>query len=358
MTPRPDPDAAAHPAPPPTVTPPLSAFDCLSRGIANLRANWQLVPLLVVQQVVVGVLGLLTVAALFLPLVFFGGWAASLKNLVGLPPELIGEELFLLLMELVQQDPWTLILMAAIALVPSTLVGVAAVLAFGWLAGGIFGVLRDGEERAPVEEGVGWERFRAYSWRKFSDLGGRFMWPYFWFVNYFLVLILLVVFFVLLVMVVLTWVGEAVDPAVAMAVGCGALLPTMALYLGFAFWYLVGLVEVVRGPGEGEGRFAAVRSASRRAWRVLRRRWAALLVLAVVFMGGSLVVSIGMSPMGMYSAGVLDSSFVAWCGLQALSYLVQIAVLSVVHVAFYAALTALARDTAAPSGPPSEPEAA
>ena len=117
-------------------------------------------------------------------------------------------------------------------------------------------------------------------------------------------------------------------------------------------------VEVVRDPGEGEGSFATVRAATRRAWRVLRRRWAALLVLAAVFLGGTLVVSIGMSPMGMYTGGVLDSSFAAWCGLQAVSYLVQIAVLSVVHLAFYAALTALARDTAAATGPTTEPEAA
>ncbi len=339
----------------------LSAFDCLSRGLANLRANWQLLPLLVAQQVAVAVLSLLSVAALFLPMVFFGGWAASLENLRDLPPELIGEELFLLLMELVQQDPWTLIVMAAVALVPSTLVGVVALLTFAWLAGGIFATLRDGEERAPLAEDgedVGWRHFRAYRWREFSDRGGRFMWPYFWYVNYFLVLALLALFFVVVVLVMAVWGGEAGGPALAAVVGFGGLLPAVALYLGLALWYLVGMVEMVRGTGEGEGNLAAVRAACRRAFRLVRRRWAALLLLVGVFMGASLAVSLGTGPMGMYSLKVADVGFAAWCGLQAVSYLVQIAVLSVVHLAFYGALTALARDTAVSTASPAAPEAA
>lgn len=339
----------------------LSAFDCLSRGLANLRANWQLLPLLVAQQVAVAVLSLLSVAALFLPMVFFGGWAASLENLKDLPPELIGEELLLLLMELVQQDPWTLIVMAAVALVPSTLVGVVALLTFAWLAGGIFATLRDGEERAPLAEedgeAIGWRHFRAYRWQEFSDRGGRYMWPYFWYVNYFLVLALLALLFVVLVLVMAVWGGEAGGPTLAAVVGFGGLLPAVALYFGLALWYLVGMVEMVRGPGEGEG-FAAVRAACRRAFRLLRQRWAALLILVGVFMGASIAVSLGTGPMGIYSLNVADVGFAAWCGLLAVSYLVQIAVLSVVHLAFYGALTALARDTAVPTASPPAPEAA
>ena len=117
-----------------------SALDCFVRGLYSLRANWQLVPLVWLQQVVVLVLTFGSVVALLLPL---GVGTAAFRDLSAYSlPELEGW-----LAELGTNLP-QLLLPLLLGLVASLLVGLLAFLVFCWLQAGITAVLIAGERQA------------------------------------------------------------------------------------------------------------------------------------------------------------------------------------------------------------------
>lgn len=307
-----------------------SAFDCLVRGFYSLRANWELVPLMWVQQVLLLVLLVASVVAFFLP---FGFGTLSLEALEGSDPEVLLAELL--------ADPGALLVPLLVGLVVSTLLGILAILVYGWFQGGLMAVLLAGERQAVPGEPRDWRLFRTFEWHSFAGWGRRLMWRYFWLFHLYLAVLLGLMLAVLLVLVLAVWGSERWGSTAVWSIGCGGAIPLGFAVVVTALWYLLAQAALAR---EGSG----VGPASRRALEVLGRRPGAVLLLAAVFFAASLLVSIGTAPFSMITVSLAEQSLLAYCLGQALIYLVQMGISGILGVAFYGAAVALVHSVPLP----------
>lgn len=321
----------------------LSSFDALSRGLANLRANWRLVPLLWLSQILLMVLTLASVVAFFVPFGISAGLGESLDELRGLSLEAFGMEVAQDLLGIVEEDLVALLLAFGLGLIPATLLGAASMLVSSWFTAGIFAVLLAGERQAPLgaasKAAPDWRSFLTFEWPAFRAWASAGMWPYFWFFNLYLLVGLLAVLLLLLILTVAVWASQAWSPFAGLGIGCVGVPPVVVVLMATFCWYLLGLADLAREalPGEATG----VGATSRRALRVLGRRWPAVLLLFAVYLGASVAMSFAMSPVSVFGVRFLGNDLVSYCGVQVVSYLLQTAFLSLLNIPFYGALVAL-----------------
>ncbi|HEX2164569.1 MAG TPA: hypothetical protein VHM02_11525, partial [Thermoanaerobaculia bacterium] len=142
-----------------------SPFDCVVRGFASLRANWRLVPLLWLQQVLAMALFVLGAAV---PLVVLGrGWWSAFAD--WRPAG--AEEMLLDLSAAVAPVALPL----SIALLGTAVVWTLAAVAFCWFQAGSLAVLVAAERQAPPGPPRGWRVFAVYDRALFVG-GARRLW--------------------------------------------------------------------------------------------------------------------------------------------------------------------------------------
>lgn len=304
-----------------------TAITCLHRGFLSTRANLGLVLLRFVQDLVVA---LLFIASFVPPVLVLGGlalieggeWseAAIEAWIAGLGDALAGRVGAL-----------------ALAVVASLVIGLLAVVVWGWFQGGVLGVLVAAERQArPGAENHagGWRWFRTFSLRDFSGWGGRYLWRFFWFFHLAMTVGLLLVLLVLLVVLGAVYGSESWGPGAALGIGCGGALPLVFLFLVYALWFGAAQPAVaLEGSGPLRGSSIALRI-------VGRRLGAAFLILLVVAVAGiviGLVAGFGQMAVGL----VLEQSFAVWLSLYLVFTLLQMVFGSVISVYMLASYTSL-----------------
>ena len=177
----------------------LSAFDALIRGLANLRANWELTLVLWVQALA---LTLLTLVGLVPPLLLFdfAGIAADPGSLADWEQTMESAER---LLESGLPAPGPLIA----ALFATLLIWTLAFVVYCWIQAGVYGVLWTGDRQAPV--GIR-DRlaFRTFSFGDLFGWGRVHVWRYFWLINLFIALATAWILAPLLLVGLVYWAGQ------------------------------------------------------------------------------------------------------------------------------------------------------
>lgn len=257
-------------------------IDCLQRGLRSLRANWQLVPALAVQLLVI--LGL-TAAGLLALLTGMGiGVVAWLRDLGPDWPQRLAEDLAMVL----ESAPPPL-LPLLLPLAAATAVWTVAFAVGCYLQGGLVGLLAEAESAA----GPGlpsWREFRNFSLSRFDRHGRRLFWRYFWLDHLIGAVVLVWALLALVWLLLAAQMAGGGAVTLGVAVGCVGLVPLLLLLFLVSLWSIVATVEAVR-PG------ASVLEAGRRGLDALRRRFVAVLVLGVLGLVGSMAVSAMFAPL-------------------------------------------------------------
>jgi hypothetical protein len=249
----------------------VSAFGCLRRGFASLRANWGLVWVQWLQAVLVW---LLFVAGAFLLLSTLGlDLAASYAFLIeGETPALTRQ------LERHLESFSPALLGAAVG---ALALWTFAFFVYCWFQAGTYGVLIAAERQAAPGPPRDRRFFRTFSARDFAGWAGRYLWRYFWLLNLFALLSTPVLVLAAIWLVLLGVAAESAGAPAAIGLGCGGALPLGFLCAVLALGLWLAMADAAR-EGSGVGR------AARHGLRVLGRRLGAsslLAFLAVVFVG-------------------------------------------------------------------------
>lgn len=305
-----------------------AAFDSIARGFATLRANWPLVPMMVLQQVLVLALLLLGAAV---PLAALGPEALDgLAALLAWQPAGLAEAAEDLA---VAVAPVALPL--AVALLGTAVVWMLAILVFCWFQGGFFGVLLAAERQALPGPPRDWRLFRTWERGLFAGWARRLMWRYFGFWN----LWALAATGWLLAALLLVWAARAAaatwaEAGLLVVGGAGSLALALAL-LVLAGWGLVAPPDLAREES-GVGR------SSRRALALLFRRPLAVGLVVGVFVVLSMVLVVAF---GVLATPLVFVDFEGRLGmriaLHSALWLLQIAGTMAVATAMNGALAAM-----------------
>jgi hypothetical protein len=307
-----------------------SAFDAIGRGFATLRANWQLVPVIWLQQVLVAVLLLLGLAVPVAAISWQAGawdWWRALG--AWQPGSLLeaAEDLALAV------EPYALPL--AVALLGTAVVWGLAAVAFCWFQGGFYGVLLAAERQALPGPPRDWRLFRTWDRTLFTGWARRLVWRYFGFWN----LWGLVFAGWLAAVLLVVWAARAAAASWAevgfAAVGCaGVFVLGVALFVLVA-WAVVAPPDLARDD-------TGVGASSRRALGFLVRRPLPLGLVVGVFVGLSIVVALAASAVGTPLVLIAIGGGIGWwLAAQAVVWLFQVAAGSVVATAMNGAVAAL-----------------
>lgn len=317
----------------------IGALDALVRGVANARANSELL----VVQLFSAIFIMVSIVA---PLVY-------LMRQVGLPvgillekdPRKVQEAI-----EAVDFDPASLLSLAGTGLLVLLVGGTILFLFYCYAQAGTLAVLSAGDAQAPVVRQPPVEIFRAFSWRAYFSWSFRWGWRLFWLYNLVLVLfsLLLLLFLVPLWLVART--ADADNMAASCLVACGVSIPIFFLFvvLGIAT-QVSAAVAVVDDAGAGR--------ALRRGFSLTGRRIGALLLLLLLTACASMAIGtlfffLGLG-VSLATAAAPALQFVATAGLEILQFLLS----TVIGLVLTAALIALVRgesrsDAPAPGTPP------
>lgn len=303
-----------------------TAVDCLRRGFLSSRANWGLVPMKLLQDLLLSVL---LIASFVPPLLVLGGFVlleggfseAALQDwIAGLGDEIA-----------------TRVVPLVLAVVASLVIGLLAVVVWAWFEGGMLGVLVAAERQAlPRAEDApgGWRWFRTFTLRDFSGWGGRYLWRYFWFFHLALTVSLVFAFLLALLLVGAVAGNERWGPGAAIGIGCGGALPLVFAVVVYALWFSAAQPAVaLEGSGSVRGSALGLRVVGRRLGASLLIGLTFLVVLTVVYM----VLALGNFAAELF----LKSSVAAWLTVYLSVTLVQLAVSSALNVYLLAAFSSL-----------------
>lgn len=305
-----------------------SAFDCVARGLHTLRANWQLVPVYWLQQVVLIGLSILGVVAFFLAMGFGAFSVGDLATLDGHDLEAALEHAL--------ADAGGVLLPFFLGLLAASLVWFVAFLVWCWFQAGLYGVLIAGEHRAPPGEPRDWRAFRAFEPGSFTAWARRYAWRYFGFFHLYLLVVTALLVLCLPVLLGAGFAADAWGTAGAVGVGCAGFLPLLFFAVVATLWFVLGQADLARPQG-------GVARSSRRALEVLGRRVGAVLLLVALMLVGSLLLSLGTLPLSYAPVLVGWDSFAASCLSQLAVYAIQIGVSGLLQVFFAGAAVALMR---------------
>lgn len=306
------------------------AFDAIGRGFATLRANWQLVPVIWLQQVL---------AALFFAL----GLAV--------PVAVVGSEIGLrsawAALAAWQPASWAeaaedaalavepIALPLVVALLGTAVVWGLAVVVACWFQGGFYGVLLAAERQALPGPPRDWRLFRTWDRALFLGWARRLVWRYFGFWNLWGLVFLGWLAAALLVVLAARGAAGAWAEIGLAAVGCAGGFALGVSLVVLVAWALVAPPDLARDG-------ATVGRSSRRVLRLLFHRPLPLVVVIGVFLGLSTVVAMAVSSGGTPLALAGLSAGVGWMvAVQAAVTLLQLAAGSAVATAMNGALAAL-----------------
>lgn len=311
----------------------ITAFEAIGRGLANLRANWQLVLMYFAQTVAVTVVFLL---GFLVPFAAVG--LERWRDLEGWEPSSGGQawaDVVALLADL--GAPFVL------GLVGAAVVWFLALVLLSWFQGGYYGVMAAGDRQAIPGRVADWRAFRTFSLANYSGWGARYLWRYFWFWNLFGVLVLAWILLAVGVAFGAIWGADRYGEAAAVGIGCGGALPVVFLIFVLSLW--AGLAAAHLGQ---EG--SRVGLAAREGLRVLGGRIGAVLLIFllyfVVAFTLSVVLSMVLLPLTLGATFLMDEHFALYVVVQAVSYLVQLTLTSVLATALAAVFVALVRSEA------------
>lgn len=306
----------------------LSAVDTIHRGLVNLRANWELIPVQFL-QVLIGTVLLL--AGFVPPLAVLGfanldlidshsdDWVAMMDSAASLLAR--------------GREAWVLMLASVLL---SSVIWLMAMLVHCYFQAGIYGVLMAGDRQAPAGRPRGRSWFRTFSVRDLRGWGARHLWRYFWLLNLFLVITTVWLLLPLLLVLLGVWSETQWGPTAAIGIGCGgALLLAFSLFV-LAFWFSLAQADLAQEE-------SSVRRAMRQGLLVLSRRLGAVIVVAIVGMIISFTFSMAVVVVTFLGQFGLGSSFAIQLAWQVMLNLIQWVLGCVVGVAFIAVMVALVR---------------
>lgn len=308
----------------------LGAIDALVRGVANVRANWELLLLQLLSTLVLLVLA----AASIVPLVVVLGLRlGSLENAT------MDDFVSWL-------DParWLGLLDTSVivALLAGLVIGTLAIAAYAWFQAGIYGVLTAGDLQAGAGAGRPRALFRTYSTRDFGGWAARGTWRFFLWYHLYLTLGLGLAALMLALVGGALALGLSRGALAGFGLGCGGLLPLFALGLYFGLASQAAKSDLMR---EGSG----VARSWHRGGAVVARRLGGALLLLVLLLAASTAASMLLLPLQL--AGELGSSTMFGRGgslgpfvaLQGLIWFLQSAFGSLLALVYGAAWVALVR---------------
>lgn len=306
----------------------LPAIDCVRRGIYNARANWELI---LVQWAGLMVAVVLTVASL-LPLLLIIGFAGI--TALRTPQdagEWIGDWMSRAVTELFTfSAPMVLAVVAAIA------IGTLGMLVYCFVQAGLYGVLVAADRQAPAGPPGDWRLFRTFSGPNFRGWGAHHVWRFFWFYNLVLVVFtVLAAGFALLIGLVAV-AGQAWGGVAAVGVGCGGMLPLIFLLLVAGLWVWAAQADLANAD-------STVAHTSRRALRLVGRRFGGLLLIVLIGMAASVALSMVFLPLSMATSLVFRDSFAAGMVLRGVLVVIQWGASGAIQVALAGAMVALVR---------------
>lgn len=301
----------------------LSAFDCAGRGISNLRGNWELVPVVFVQLVACAVLAVLGLLA--------GGFVAGATSLFGVD-DLSDPGRLLERLEALSLNWPALAVGLSVLFIVLTVVS----LVYCWFQAGIVSTLERGERQAPLGAKTSWPLFRTFSIRNLIGWSSDSAWRFFWLLGWMLLVSTVILAVFIGVAVVFTFLIQRGSAPGAMVFGCLSLLPIAAFGLTLNVWFAIGQTLATRDDG-------TVFSASRKALGILRRRFGAALVIALLFVFASFVSAIVFVPLTQGMTIALGDSGIAAAVVQLLLMAAQWLVSAILSIAFFGAVVALAR---------------
>jgi hypothetical protein len=304
-----------------------SALDCLRRGLASLRANWELVPLRWAGMLGVGVL---VIGGLLLPLLVLGVGllGEGFRHLSARDPaawEGFGSRLA---ERLPGAGP-----ALALAFIGTLAVWLFACVAYAYLEAGIYGVLTAAERQAlPGADRSEW--FRTFSLSHFLGWGGRYMWRFFAFLGIWGAAWIGVLLAFCLWLFLTVGGSQRWGQGAAWGIGCGGLLPLAFLTFVVALWGLVAQAALARDE-------AGAWSAAALGLRIVGARFGAVLAFFLIF----LVCAIGLGLVSFFlgfavSLALARAPFVA-LGLRLSLSLLQSLAGSALALAWAASLVAL-----------------
>lgn len=306
----------------------LAAVDCIQRGLANLRANWELVLVRLLQSVV----GSSLVLVGFLPPLLAAGVDGA-----GLVERLAGGEGG---WSSVLAEAWSREIGASAgtilpALGATLIFWLLAVLVFAFLEAGLLGVLVAGDRQAPTRaRSSDW--FRTFSIGHLAGWGRRLVWRI---LGLWLVALCLCMIWML---ATAAWLGlssvggQRWGGAAALAIGCGGALPVLFGWAVVALWWLLAQALVA---DERAGFLASLVE----ALRLVGRRLGGLILIAFVLLVVGVTIDIVFLPLSVGTDLALADRFVPRLIAGSLLGLAQWLALSFVAVLCSATLVALGR---------------
>lgn len=315
----------------------LSALDALSRGIANVRANRELVGIQIAS-------GLLLAASIVVPLLLvLSRLGIPFTAFTGNDPDALRQAI-----ESVQLNLDQVASMLGLGLLLLLVVGTLVFLVYCWFQAGTLAVLAAGEAQAPMTFHAPPAVFRTFSWAGYFGWASRYGLRIFWVNNLFMIFLTVVlgVLALPLLLVSRLWAGSGV--VVACAAGCG-----MALPLGFVMVVLVLAMIVGQICAVEEG--ATVRGATRRAFTIAGNRLGGLLLLYLLLIVGSIAVTILFGGVGLVIKLALARSAMLLTVLSvvlgAVEFIVSAGLTLVMTAAIVALVHAEPRTSTAPAQP-------
>ncbi len=313
----------------------LSGIDALGRGVANLRANWQLVLVATGGTIVICALAL---AGLVPGLALVG---LSLRDLASANPTPTSAGVF----PSFDFDPSGL---EPAALAMAALVFLAALLAASlvqcWVQAGVLGALWAGDAQSPPGAGRPAISFRTWSPRFYVAEANRL---FFRLLGYYGILLGFVIVWLLLVLglvLAIAATGQGFDGGAALAIGCGGAIPLFFLLFVLALAASVGQADVPRPDGSA---FSAVRT----GFRVLGSRLGACALLYLIFFAAVVAVATTEGIFNFSAGLLLRGSPGASLATGGLLFLIQTLVQTALTLALSAALIALVRADRVAAGP-------
>ena len=221
-----------------------------------VRANWELIPLAVLQTAALTGLGIASLLPFYFVLdvealdLYAGpeAGAAWVSELTARLYERLGSPAL-----------WLAVLSSAAVLV-------AALACYSFFQAGIFGVLTTADRQAPRSASGHAAWFRTYSWAEFQGRGGRDLWRFFWLFHLVLLLGLAWSLLAALALVAAGVVAGSGGFGAGVAVGCAAVLPLGFLLVLLTFCALFSQAVVAGGDRSA---WFAVRAGLRLATRRL-----------------------------------------------------------------------------------------
>ncbi len=306
----------------------LSAVDCVGRGISNLRGNWELVPTVFLQLVACAVLTVLGLLA--------GGVIAGATSLLSADDFSDVDRLLERFQALSMSWPAVAVGLSTVFIV-LTLVS----LVYCWFQAGIVSTLERGERQAPPGAKTQWPLFRTFSIRNLMGWSSGSAWRFFWLLGWMLLLSTVILAVMTGLAAVLTFLIQRASGAGALVFGCLALLPIIGFGLTLNVWFAIGQTLVTRDQG-------TVLGASRTALEILRRRFGAAVVIALLFVLASLVSAIIFVPLTQGMTIALGDGGLAATVVQLLLMAAQWIVSAILSIAFFGSVVALTCNELAP----------